>query len=261
MKPGTLRRPWGSLRYRRIGNGVPLVLLHPLALSGRLYEPVVEDFLPGHDVVVPDLRGHGDSDWDGEAFTIDDLADDVAALLEDLGSERSSILGMSMGGCVAMTVGVRHPRRVRNLLLCDTTAWYGADAETKWQERAGTAESKTRDEQLPFQIDRWFNAGFREAHPDIVKHACDVFRNTKPLVHAQACRALGQFDLRDHLASIEAHTLVATGEEDYATPPAMGEALARGIPGARFVLWPGVRHMAVMESASLRKELREFAGG
>jgi 3-oxoadipate enol-lactonase len=110
-----------------------------------------------------------------------------------------------------------------------------------------------RDERLPFQTDPWFSPTFRVARPDVVSHVCDVFRSTRPLVHAQACRALGQFDLRDELATIRAQTLVATGEEDHATPPVMGEALARDIPGAPFMLWPTVRHIALLESAALQR--------
>jgi 3-oxoadipate enol-lactonase len=255
----SLSVPWGTQSFRRQGTGKPFVLVHPLALNSRLWEPVVDDFLPDHDLVMPDVRGHGDSRWDGTAYSIEDIARDVRTLLDALGIERCSMLGMSMGGCVAMTFAVQNPERVDRLLLCDTTAWYGADAHAKWHERAHAAMTKTRDEQIPFQMDRWFSESFRREHADIVGHAANVFRSTTREAHAAACRALGEFDLRDRLAAIRAKTLVVTGEADYATPPSMGRALAEAVPGATFALVPDVRHMAVLESSGLRRRLQGFA--
>ena len=252
--------PWGSFSYRRAGVGQPLVLVHPLALNGGLWKPVLADFLPGHDVVMPDVRGHGKSRWDGAPYSIEDVAVDLRALLDALGIARCSLLGMSMGGCIAMTFAAQNPERVDRLMLCDTTAFYGPDASVKWEGRAHAAETKTRDEQIPFQIDRWFSETFRKQRPDVVEHTADVFRSTRREAHAAACRALGSFDFRARLGAILAPTLVATGEGDYATPPPMGRALADGIRNAELDLVPDVRHMAVLESASLRTRLQGFAG-
>ncbi len=238
---------------------MPWVLVHPLALSGRLWEPFLAELLPGHDLVMPDLRGHGESNWDGSAFSIGDMADDLRDLLDVLGIERCHMLGMSMGGSVAMTFASRYRTRLDRLMLCDTTAWYGENAKTTWDERAQAARSKTRGEQLPFQTVRWFSDAFQAQHQEIVKHVCEIFTGTKREAHAQACLAMGALDMRQRLAEIDVPTLVVTGEEDYATPPSMGEALAQGIRGARFELWPATRHMAVVESASLRAELMKFA--
>jgi 3-oxoadipate enol-lactonase len=254
-----VQMPWGRLAYRRSGRGKPLVLVHPLALNSRLWEPALSDFLPGHDLVMVDARGHGESTWNGAAYAIPDIASDLVALLDALGIGRCAMLGMSMGGCVAMTFAAHNPSRVDKLMLCDTTAWYGEDAPAKWEERARAAQTKTRDEQIPFQTDRWFSGAFRESHPEVVEHASNVFRSTDRAAHAAACRALGAFDLRAQLGAIEATTVVVTGEDDYATPPAMGRSLAAGIPAATFRLIPAVRHMAVLESTELRTALAAFA--
>lgn len=250
---------WGRFAYRRRGQGKPFVLVHPLALNSRLWEPTLAQFQPGSDLIMVDSRGHGESKWDGEPYEIADLASDLASLLDVLRVDRCTMLGMSMGGCVAMTFAARYPARVDKLLLCDTTAWYGEDAPAKWRERAHAAATKTRDEQIPFQVDRWFSEAFRQSNPEVVAHAADVFRSTDRAAHAAACRALGAFDLRGELASIKAGTLIATGEGDYATPPQMGRALASGIRGATFRLVRGTRHMAVLESPALRAELAAFS--
>ncbi len=253
--PTFLNRPWGRLVYSRVGSGPPLVLLHSLALSGRMWELVVSELAASHEVLMLDLRGHGDSDWDGQPFTVDDLAGDVSALLNELRLSRADVLGMSMGGTVAVALASSVPSRVERLVLCDTTAWYGPDAVAVWEERARTAEQSPRETQVPFQVDRWFGEVFRRRCPASVSTVVGIFLRTRPAVHAAACRALGAYDGRGQLAKITAATLVVTGEEDYATPAAMGEELAKGIPGAVGQVWPGLRHFAVIESGALRRSV------
>lgn len=254
--------PWGRQAYlRRSGSGVPLVLLHSLALSGQMWQVALPEIGPRRDVIAVDARGHGDSAWNGAPFAIADLADDVVELMAALGIERCDMAGMSMGGGIAMTVAAAHPQLVRNLALVDTTAWYGPQAADAWEERARAAEQKARAELLPFQTQRWFTESFRERSPAEVARVVDIFVRTSKEAHAQACRALGAFDARPFVGRITARTLVVTGEEDYATPPAMGEALAHAIPSAAFKLWPGVRHFSVFESSALRSYLAAHLDG
>jgi 3-oxoadipate enol-lactonase len=251
----------GSMTYDRIGDGPPLVLLHSLALGREMWAPVLAELGTGRQVIIPDLRGHGDSSWDGRPFSIDDLSDDVGDLLDLLGLERVDLLGMSMGGSVALTFAAARPSAIRRLVLCDTTAWYGADAPAAWEQRAQVAAGKPRPTQVPFQVERWFGDRFRQTEPRVVARAVDIFLATRPGVHAAACRALGVMDARDRLAAITAKTLVVTGADDQATPPAMGEALAGAIAGASFEQWPGLRHFAALESTALRTRLAAFLAG
>jgi 3-oxoadipate enol-lactonase len=256
---GEIPLPWGKLVYRRTtrADGNPLVLLHPLALSSCIWELALNELGPARDVIAVDLRGHGESGWNGAPFTIEDLASDIAQLLTMLAVSRCDMAGMSMGGCVAMCIAATHSSLVRNLALCDTTAWYGPDGVTAWEERARAAEQKPRQELIAFQTQRWFSEGFRQRCPDDVQQVVELFLRTRGDVHAQACRALGAFDARPSIGRIQASTLALTGEEDYATPPSMGQALANGIPNGSFKLWPGVRHFSVIESPDLRAFLAQ----
>jgi 3-oxoadipate enol-lactonase len=251
---GSIELSWGRLSYRRQpGGGRPIVLLHPLALASQVWELAVGELANERSAIAVDLRGHGESDWDGRPFAIADLAEDVIRLLQALNTPQCDVIGMSMGGCVAMTIAAARPNMVNRLVLCDTTAWYGPEAPATWEKRALDAEQKPRHELLPFQVKRWFNEGFAERQPTVVQQVVDIFLRTPGRLHAQACRSLGAFDGRPLLGSIEAKTLVVTGEEDYATPPSMGRSLAEAVPGAVFSLWPGVRHFAVIESGELRR--------
>lgn len=251
----------GLMAYDRIGEGPPLVLLHSLAMCRRMWAPVLSKLGVGRQLIVPDLRGHGDSSWDGRQFSIDDLADDVGDLLDALGLERIDLLGMSMGGSVALTFAAARPDSVRRLILCDTTAWYGAGAPDAWENRARAAAATPRPMQVPFQVERWFGEAFRRTQPSVVARTVDIFLATSPRVHAAASRALGALDARDRMTLITAKTLVVTGSDDYATPPDMGEALVTSISGATFEKLPGLRHFAILESGSLRTRIVAFLAG
>lgn len=251
-----LETPVGKIAYFRYGQGFPLVLLHSLALNADMWTWVLDDFADKFEVICVDLRGHGQSAYDGKAFTIENMAWDVKLLVDSLGLHRINLLGMSMGGCVAISFATTYPDYVERLALCDTTPWYGEQAVSAWQARATIALEKPRLLQIPFQSDRWFCDSFRRNHPEVVAHVVRLFLDTKPKVHAHACHALGSFDARENLVNISAPTLVMTGEEDGATPPSMGRYLADNIPNASFVLCQGLRHFAVLESRDVRLNAR-----
>jgi 3-oxoadipate enol-lactonase len=238
----------GTINVREHGHGDRrVVCLHALALSGQFWAPFGTSLAADHDarVLAVDARGHGASSWDGQAFSVDDMADDVAAVIEASGSGPAAVIGMSMGGCTALALALRRPDLVDRLVLADTTASYGPDREAKWAQRAQMAATKTRAEQIPFQPSRWFSPEF--AQQDGADQVVQIFLGTRPEVHAAACLALGGFDRTEQLSQVTAPTLVLVGESDQATPPSMAQVLADGIPGARLQVVPGVRHFGLLE--------------
>jgi 3-oxoadipate enol-lactonase len=247
----------GALSVLSSGSGEPLVLLHPLALAGELWRPLTAN-LTGLEVFAVDLRGHGESAWDGKPFTIEDMADDLGRALDALGVGPINLLGMSMGGSVAMTFAGKNPDRVRSLVLADTTAWYGENARSAWAERADRAANVPRADQLAFQVDRWFSPEFREAHPEEVDRVCDIFVRTSSPAHAAASVAMGELDARPLLPSIRARTLVLAGEHDYATPVSMAENLAGTIPGAKLEVLPALRHLSLVEAPELAGRVQQY---
>jgi 3-oxoadipate enol-lactonase len=251
----------GTIAVRRQGSGDPVVLLHPLALSGDLWGPLAAALSDEFDVLSLDLRGHGSSGWDSRPFSIEDMALDVAEVLDALDLGAVGMLGMSMGGSVAVTFAGLFPERVRSLVLADTTAWYGDNAVTAWAERAQRAADVPRTEQLPFQVDRWFSPAFLESDPDEVERVTQIFLRTDSKAHAAASIAMGRLDSRRLLPSVRATTLVVVGQDDYATPPAMARELAEGIPGAALLPLPDLRHLSLIERPELADVVRRtFAG-
>lgn len=251
----------GPIAVRERGSGEPVVLLHPLALSGELWRPLATALSEDFQVLSLDLRGHGASGWDGRPFSIEDLALDVTEVLDALEVSSAGLLGMSMGGSVAVTFAGLFPERVRSLVLADTTAWYGEDAVTAWDERARRAAGVPRGEQLPFQLDRWFSPAFVDRAPEEVERVTQIFLRTDSQAHAAASIAMGRLDARPLLSAVRAPTLVIVGQDDYATPPAMAGELAGGIPGATLLPLPGLRHLSLIERPGLADVVRRvFAG-
>lgn len=253
--------PTGRIAYHRTGRGHPLVLLHPLALAGRVWDPLVEHLAPHYDVIAPDARGHGQSGWDGRPFDVADLADDVAALLDGLGLASAHILGMSMGGSVAVQFAGTRAARVDRLVVADGTAWYGPTALDAWAERAERAVAVPRIRQVPFQVDRWFTERFRRTQHDQVRRAIGIFLDTDSDAHAEASLALGRLDARPLLAGITAPTLSVTGEEDYATPPEMGRDVAERVADGEYRTLPGLRHLSLVERPGLAALVRAHLEG
>ena len=242
---------WGALTAVDQGTGPLVVLLHPLAQSGQFWRPLIDELATEFRVIAPDARGHGASEWDGKPFSVVDLADDVAQLIGHVGAGPAAVLGMSMGGCTAIALAVRHPERVSQLVLADTTADYGPDKEPAWAARAETAVSKPRPLQLTFQHDRWFSPSFLDSDPDEVNRVSRIFLATNSAAHAAASLAMGAFDDSERLREIKAPTLVLVGEEDYATPPSMAEALRAGIPESALEVLPRTRHLSLLQNRSV----------
>jgi 3-oxoadipate enol-lactonase len=256
----TITTPRGEFGVLDLGphDGPAVLLLHPLASAAEIWRPLAEEWSArGRRVLALDARGHSRSSWDGRPFGVEDMAQDAASVLDELGLRAVGVVGMSMGGCTAQALALDRPDLVGSLVLADSTSNYGPDRVAQWEQRARQAEESEREDLLGFQLTRWFTDAFREAHPDAAARVAQIFTGTTRLAHAAACRALGAFDVTDRLGKIAAPTLVVVGEEDYATPPEMSTVLHAGIPGSRLVVLPAARHLSMVESPQARQLAEE----
>lgn len=223
-----------------------VVLLHSLALDRSVWRRIIEPLAKQRAVIAVDLRGHGASPKSA-AFSIEDMADDVATTLAALDRRSATVVGMSMGGCVAQAFAVRHPDQVDGLGLIDTTAWYGAEAPRAWQERATKARQSGLRSLSQFQLTRWFGDDFRAANESLCQELLDVFAANDLDSYAAACTALGAFDARERITSIATPTVIVVGEDDGATPPSHAAEIQRRISGAVMHVVPKTRHLTALE--------------
>jgi len=243
-----------SLAYSLYGSGDAkqrAVLVHSLAMDRDFWRPVAQILVPRAAVLIYDCRGHGKSGKPSGPYTVEGFADDLADLLDHVGWDSALAAGASMGGCVSLAFAASYPERARALGLFDTTAWYGADAPKQWEERAQKALSAGLGSMVEFQTTRWFGDAFRARHPEIVRHCVEVFLKNDLPSYAASCRMLGACDLRAKLPGMKLPAAVLVGEEDYAAPPAMAEALYRGISGSSYAVIKGARHLTPLEVPEL----------
>lgn len=252
-----------ELAFRTHGHGpARIALVHSLAMDHTFWTPVAERLLDDATILAWDCRGHGASGKPAGPYTVELFADDLRDILDTLEWDDAIVAGASMGGCVAQAFAGRHPERTAGLGLFDTTAWYGPTAPDDWDGRAARAFESGLAALTEFQKVRWFGDAFRETHPEIVQACIDIFVANDVPAYMETCRMLGRADLRDLGIAVPTHILV--GEEDYATPPAMAEALHAAIPGSRYDVIEGGRHLTPLEfpdriAAALKALIAETA--
>ena len=223
------------------------VLVHSVAMDGEFWRPVAERLAGKAAVLTYDCRGHGASDKPGGPYTVELYADDLAELMDHVGWPSALIAGASMGGMVSLSFASIYPERTAGLGLIDTTAWYGPDGAKDWAGRADKAVREGLGSLVEFQTARWFGDAFRAEHRDVVMRCVEVFLRNDIAAYGEACRMLGRADMRPALPRLKMPTAVVVGEEDYAAPPAMAEALHRGIAGSTYKVLSKARHLTPLE--------------
>jgi 3-oxoadipate enol-lactonase len=222
-------------------------LIHSIGMDREFWRPVAEKLAPDASVLIYDCRGHGASGKPQGPYSVELFADDLADLLDHVGWKSAVIGGASMGGCVALAFAAAYPARTQALALIDTTAWYGADAPKQWVERAEKAKRDGLGSLVEFQTTRWFGDKFRAENPAIVKRCVETILANDLPAYAESCRMLGTADMWAALPRLKRATAIIVGEEDYATPLAMAQALHDGINGSTLTVLPVARHLTPLE--------------
>ncbi|WP_448615338.1 3-oxoadipate enol-lactonase [Modestobacter sp. URMC 112] len=237
-----------------------LLLSNSLGADLAMWDPQVPVLAERFRVVRYDTRGHGRSPVPDGDSTIDDLVDDVVALLDRLGVGTAHVVGLSIGGMTGVRLAAREPQRVATLAVLCSSAYPGN--EPSWRERAHTARTEGTGALAEAVVGRWFTPGFAAAHPDLVARMRDTIAATSDEGYAGCCAVLAGLDLRGDLSRISAPTLVVSGADDPALPPAHQQQLADGIPGARLLTLSPAAHLAnVEQAAQVTEALVEHAGG
>jgi 3-oxoadipate enol-lactonase len=232
------------LAYDDAGQGVPCVLLHAFPLDRRMFGDLPARLGPRARVIAPDLRGFGDSELDGP-YSIADLADDVARLLDHLRLDRAVIGGVSMGGYVALAFATRHARRLAGLVLADTKAGPDSDeARAARDEAAALVRSQGVPAYVDKQLGRLLSGSASEDVRNQVRGLCG---QTAEAVLAGLVALRDRPDRRAELAQIDRPTLVMVGTDDTVTPPSEAAAMVTAIRKAVLVEIPGAGHLANLE--------------
>lgn len=240
------------------GEGKPLLLIMGTGADHTFWGAQIPVFARDFRVIAYDARGTGQSDTvpPPESCTMAAMADDAAALLEALDCPAAHICGLSLGSTVAQELALRHPARVRSLLLHGT--WGRSDEWFRRMIETLAAPIRTADDRVAFirTALMWIlSPAFLSAEGEPVRQLERAFLDSPHppsriglLGH---CHADVMHDALDRLPGIAVPTLVTCGEQDVQVPERYGRAVAAAIPGARFHLFrgPNASHLACLEMA------------
>jgi 3-oxoadipate enol-lactonase len=194
-----------------------------------------------------DARGHGASPVPPRPYSLEGLAEDAHGLVERLGLEKVHWVGLSMGAMVGMAFALAYAERLGRLVLANTTSSYGPEGRAMWHARAKAVEQGGLAAIEPMVMGRYFSDDFRSEHPELVAVASKRFLETPVEGYLGCCDAIAELDFTGELGRIRNRTLVIAGALDAGTPPAMSQAIAERIPGARMAIIPGAAHLSAAE--------------
>ena len=244
------------------GAGEPLMFVHGFPLDHTMWQGQIEAFAPRYRVLAPDLRGFGSSEARGETVTMEDFAYDLLWLLDALDERRPIVLvGLSMGGYIALRFVEKFASRLRGLVLCDTRA--AADSPEAAANRRKMADAVLKegaDMVAGAMLPKLFGQKTNSQKPDLPAATRRVIVSTQPGAIAAAQRGMAlRPDSTALLPTIRVPTLVVVGAEDAISPVAEMRGMAAAIPGAEFVVVPDAGHMAPLENpAAFNVALEKF---
>lgn len=223
------------LNYRIDGaEGLPwLVLSNGLGLDLTMWDPQMPALTRVFRVLRYDTRGHGASPTPADPCTIEQLGGDVLALLDEVGAAQAHVCGFSMGGIIAMWLGVHAADRVDKLVLAHTAAQIGP--VSMWNDRIAVVKARGMSAISAAAMERWFTPDFLAREPSVVDALRQVFESNDAQGYVCCCAAIRDADFRATITQITVPTMVISGTRDAATTLANGHLLAARIPGAGLV--------------------------
>ena len=242
-----------QLKVALQGAGSPVVLGHALGLDMAMWDGLAERLAAGtlgapREVLRYDQRGHGGSAAPAGPYSMDDLVDDAARLIREWGRGPVAWIGLSMGAMVGQGLAIRHPELVARLVLANTTSLYPEAAKVGWAQRIATVDSQGMAAVAEMVVERYLHADFRAAEPAATQAIRSRILRNDPAGYAASCAAVAGVAWQDRLGEIGCPTLVISGARDAGAPPAMGEAIASRIPGARMEIIANASHLSVLET-------------
>jgi len=245
-----------KLAYVRRGKGTPLVLIHGYPLDHTSWNEVASLLENNFDLILPDLRGFGQSTTVETPYTISDMADDLASLLDHLEVEKAALAGHSMGGYVALAFAKKYPQRVSGLGLVSS------------QAVADSPEGKDRRYQTAADVvEKGVNIVAEAMTPKLSTDASvqafvrDVIVKQSKSSVIGALKAMAEREnLMSHLSSVKFPVVLIHGNADLLIPIERAKEIKAVLPSAQFVELQGAGHMPMMEFARETAEGLKFLG-
>lgn len=253
-----------EIYYWTLGDGPPVVLLHPFPVHHGFWLPVAESLATRYRLILPDLRGHGESGVGEGPATMQKHAADIAGVMDNADVGRAPIIGISIGGYVIFEFWRQHRGRVAALGLCNTKAPAdGPEARAGRLQAAADVLERGTEPFFESMVPKSLGKSTRENRPDLVDGALAMMRKMSPEDVAQVQRGMAERpDSMDTLKTINVPTLIVTGDEDIITGINEAERMQQNIAGSQLRVIAKAGHYSPWEQpAEVAKLLRNFLDG
>ena len=229
---------------------LPVVLIHGFPFSKKMWGPQIEALKTDYYVVAYDVRGHGLSDVGNGQYTIEYCVDDLVGLLDLLKISQAVVVGLSMGGYIALRTAERNPDRLKGLVLCDTRS----EADTNETKIKRTLQAKSVK---IFGAKKFANTFIPtvlyentiKKNPEIVKLLREIIDRASPIAITGMLIALAaRTDTSSWLRNIDVPTLLMAGKYDELTPPTILSSMKEVIPNAEMHIIPDAAHLCNLEN-------------
>ena len=232
------------LAYDRRGTGTPLVLLHGYPLDHHLWDELAPMLVDTFELILPDLRGFGGSSTVDSFYTMEDIAADIAALLDHLEIQRAAIVGHSMGGYVALAFARLFPERVSGLGLVSSQVL--ADPQDRKEGRYRSA-AEVADKGIASVVETM--APKFTSNPQLQKFARESMERQQPAAYIGSLKAMAErVDSTPLLQTLNVPVVLVHGDADQLIPVDRAREVRAAIPNAHLVEISGAGHMPMMES-------------
>lgn len=246
-----------KIHYERCGSGPAMLFINGLGMDKSSLEPLAGRVADSFSVTTYDMRCAGESDKPDERFVISDIADEAIALLNHLKIQRTSVLGFSMGGMIAIDLALRYPERVESLFLIATSASPHKPYPTSPDVMKIFRRTDVCNELLAKVYEIAFGSKYKS------KISADDFisfrlKDTNPqpaYAYLRQLDALEEFDATDAVEKITAKTIIVAGAEDKMIPPENSKWLAERVVGSQIHVLEGIGHMVPVEATDELAEI------
>lgn len=219
--------------------GAWITLSHPIGSNLDIWAGQIEALSQRHQVLVYNTRGHGGDSRQESTCTVDDLADDVLQLWQQLGITRSHFVGLSLGGCIGVAVAHQAPQRVQSLVVANARLEMDRAAADIWLQRSSLVEQQGIEPIVSPTLERWLTPEFMADQPAAVAQIRQTLLTTSPKGFAACGRALAAMHLQERLAGLYVPALFLSGLSDKGVPSVMMEHYARQNPAFSFATMAG----------------------
>jgi pimeloyl-ACP methyl ester carboxylesterase len=250
--------------YRVLGDGSPVVLLHPFPVHHEFWLPAAAALSTRYRLILPDLRGHGESDAGEGPARMEKHAADIARVMDDAAVRRAPLVGVSIGGYAMFAFWRQFRSRASALVLCNTKATAdNAEARAARTQAANDVVERGTEQFFEGMVQKVLARTTREARPDIAAAALRMMSKMSPQDVAQVQRGMAERpDSVETLNTINVPTLLITGDEDMMTGVNEAELMHRHISGSQMKVIPKAGHYSPFEQPELvGRALRQFLDG